>query len=341
MSSPVSFYRYQNELKAELKSIVGESPSPLYAMIRYHLGWEDEQGCRKEDSGGKLARPTLCLLACEAVGGDWHKALPAAAAVELLHNFSLIHDDIEDRSRERRQQPALWRLWGQAQGINAGDAMHTLSQLALLRLRQQNIPVGKILLASALLSQACLWLCEGQYLDIEYEGRLDVDMDDYLSMAEGKTAQLFECSLHLGALLGTDNEMSISHLCSFGRKMGLAYQIRNDLLDIWGGGEDRRRLHLSDIRQRKKTFPLIHALEKANGGGRERLLEIYRKEKISVRDAEVVLHILEKTGVRSYSEGMIERYHLEALKELDSAGLISLVQQELKEMAAFLLESDA
>jgi geranylgeranyl diphosphate synthase type I len=185
-----------------------------------------------------------------------------------------------------------------------------------------------------------LQLCEGQYLDIEYEGRLDIDIEDYLRMADRKTAHLFECALHLGALLGTDNRASISSLCSFGRKVGLAYQIRNDLLDIWGKKEEMGSTLLSDIKQKKKTLPLIYALEKATNEGKERLVEIYHKGRISAEDIAVVLHILDSAGGRSYTEQVVERYHLEALQELDSAGLIPSAQQEFREMAAFILEGD-
>ena len=279
-----------------------------------------------------MLRPTLCLLTCEAVGGDWHNALAAAAAVELLHNFSLIHDDIEDKSQERRRRPTVWGIWGQAQGINAGDAMLALSQLALLRLQEKGITWDKIVLASQLLSQTCLELCEGQFLDIEYEGHLDITIDDYLNMADKKTARLFQCSVHLGAFLGTDSQEIVQPLCSFGRNLGLGYQIRNDLMDIWG--EERL---CADLKQKKKTLPMVYALEKAKEEEKERLLQIYGQGKISAKDIKIVLYLLDSLGARSYGEQMIEQYHRQALQELDSAKLTPPARKELEEMAAFLL----
>jgi len=339
---PNSFYRYRGELEAELRSVLGESTSPLHVMMRYHLGWVDEQGRDQETPGGKLLRPTLCLLACEAVGGDWHSALPAAAAIELTHNFSLIHDDIQDRGWERRHRPAVWRVWGEAQGINAGDAMYAMAQLALLRLEERGIPQEKVILVSHEINQTTLQLCEGQCLDIDYESYLDISIDNYLEMISKKTASLFECSLYFGALLGTDNQIQISHLRSFGRNLGMAFQMQDDLLGIWEKEEVTGKSPYTDIRDRKKTLPIIYALQKAEGEERERLLRVYGKARISAKDIAQVLHILDSLGARGYAEQIREQYYLQALQELKVAGVPLSAQQELGEVAAFLLgeESD-
>ena len=317
---------------------LGESTLPLYIMMRYHLGWVDSRGCPQETSGGRRARPTLCLLACEGVGGDWHLALPMSAAIELMHNFTLIHDDIQDKSWERRNRPTVWKIWGQAQGINAGDAMHALTQLALLSLRKKDVPGEKIMLASNILSQTCLSICEGQYLDIEYEGSLNISLDNYSEMIAKKTASLFECSLYLGSLLGTDNQVQISHLRSFGNRLGMAYQVQNDLMGIWGGKEPGGKAPYTDIKYKKKTLPIIYALQRVEGEDREKLLSIYSKAKISTEDVAQVLHILDRLGARNYTEEVIEQYHLQALQELELAGLSSRAQRELKEVSAFLLD---
>ena len=338
MSLPNPFYRYQSKLEAELKSVLGESTLPLYIMLRYHLGWVDSRGCPQETSGGRRARPTLCLLACEGVGGDWHSALPASAAIELMHNFTLIHDDIQDRSWERRNRPTVWKIWGQAQGINAGDAMHALTQLALLRLEEKGIPGEKIMLASNILSQTCLEICEGQYLDIEYEDSLNIDIDSYSEMIAKKTASLFECSLYLGALLGSNNQVKIANLRSFGKRLGMAYQVQNDLIGIWGGKETGVKSPSTDIKYKKKTLPIIYALQRAEGEDRENLLSIYSKANVSAKDVAQVLYIIDGLGARNYTEGVIEQYHLQALQDLELAELSPSAQQELKEVSAFLLD---
>lgn len=337
MSLPDPFYRYGSDLEAELKSVLSESASPLYVMMRYHMGWVDKRDCPQKNYGGKRSRPTLCLLACEGVGGDWRSALPAAAAIELVHNFSLIHDDIQDKSHERRDRPAVWKIWGQAQGINAGDAMYALAHLALLRLEQRGMPWEKIILASNMLSQTSLQICVGQCLDIDLESNIDINLDSYLEMITEKTASLFECSLYLGSLLGTDNQVQTSHLRSFGRDLGMAYQARNDLLGIWGEKEAVGKSPYTDIRYKKKTLPIIYALQRVEGEDRKKLLNIYRKAKISAEDVAQVLHILDGLDTRNYTEEVIKQYYLQALSELEMAGLSSSAQRELKEVSAFLL----
>jgi geranylgeranyl diphosphate synthase type I len=337
MSLPSSFYRYQAEIEAELKSVVGERTLPLYAMLRYHLGWVDEQGLPQENQGGKRVRPTLCLLACEAVGGDWRSALPAAAAIELIHNFSLIHDDIQDKSWKRRNRPAVWKVWGEAQGINAGDAMYALAPLALLRLRERGIPQRKIMLASCLLNQASLKVCEGQYMDIDYENRLDISLDNYQDTISRKTVPLFECALHLGTLLGTDNKELISQLRSFGTSLGLAFQMYDDLQGIWGEEEVMGKPLYTDIRYKKKTLPIIYAFQKAEGEEKEELLRIYSKARISAEDITQMLRILDSLGARGYMERLIKQNYLQALQELKMAMLPLSAHQELEELASFLL----
>ncbi len=333
MALPQAFHRYREELNKELASIIGRSSVLLYDMMRYHLGWIDEEGRPVEAQGGKLVRPTLCLLSCEAVGGDWRVALPAAAAVELVHNYSLIHDDIEDGDEERRGRATVWRVWGQPQAINAGDAMHSLARLAILRLDERGIPQKKVLRAASILDGACVELCHGQYLDISYESRFDINVDAYLEMVAGKTATLMACSLGLGALLGTEEENLIQRFRRLGHKLGLAYQMKNDVWGIWGGESSA-----SDIKKKKKTLPVIYALERAKGKEREELLRLYSKKTLNSRDVDRVVQLLRHIGAEEYTEEMAKRYYQEAAAELEGAGLSTSAKQELIEVTAFLVE---
>ena len=276
MNLPGVFNKYRADIDAELKSVLAERQSPFYDMMRYHLGWVDEKGNVLTSSGGKALRPTLCLLACEAVGGDYRQALPAAAAIELVHNYSLIHDDIQDDDRERRHRPTVWSIWGKPQAINAGTAMRVLANLALLRLKELGVPDQKQLRAHYLIDEKCMSLIEGQYLDISYETRFDITVDDYLDMIRKKTAALIACSLELGALLGTDDEQVIESFRNIGTNLGLAFQIRDDILGIWGDEQKTGKPSCSDIRRKKKSFPVIWAFDKAQGELRTDLLNFYR-----------------------------------------------------------------
>jgi geranylgeranyl diphosphate synthase type I len=336
MRVPDSFRRYLPQLEAELRAVLGEGGSPLYTMMRYHLGWVDENG-QQQQSPGKLSRPTLCLLACEATGGQWPSALPAAAAVELIHNFSLIHDDIQDASWERRNRPTVWKLWGEAQAINAGDAMYVLAQLALFRMEDRGVHPQTVVLLSRHLNRASLQLCEGQYLDIEYERHLDISVDGYLDMIEKKTASLFECALRFGAMLGTQDRDRVASLCSFGRNLGMAYQVENDLQGIWRKEQDGSESPYTDIRGRKKILPVIHALHSAGDRDQEDLRRIYGQSALSDRDVDQVLRILERTGSRDYAETVRDRYYHQSLSDLERAGLPPSPRRALAEVAAFLL----
>ena len=329
--------RYQPDIDEELRSRIGNSSLPLYHMMRYHLGWVDELGQECFPSGGKLLRPGLCLLSCESVGGNWKKALPAAAALELLHNFTLIHDDIEDGDRKRRGMPTVWHVWGQAQGINTGDALHVLARMALLGLEENGIPPDKVLRAARLLDETCLRLCEGQYLDISFEQQLNIEVDDYLEMIGGKTAALFACSLEMGALLGTENEQTIGHLSEFGRNLGLAFQIQDDVLGIWGRNSKTGKSTASDIGKKKKTLPVIYGIREADVVNREDLLAIYAQETISQKDLPRVLMILDSTGARQYAEGIAREYCEKSLAALAEAKIGPSAQDEFAQLVGFMM----
>jgi geranylgeranyl diphosphate synthase type I len=337
---PPAFSKYRSEIDAELRSVLAERKSPLYDMMRYHLGWVDEQGRRRRDSAGKALRPTLCLLACEAAGGEWHTALPAAAAIELIHNFSLIHDDIQDDDAERRHRPTVWSIWGKSQAINAGDAMHILAEVAILRLRHHGVPVEKQQRAQRIISETGLRLVEGQYLDISYENRLDIRLNDYLEMIERKTASLIACSLEVGALLGTDDEAVIKGLFAFGRGLGLAFQIRDDALGIWGDERKTGKPLGSDIRRRKKSLPIVYALERATGKAKTELLNIYKKEVIDDQDLDVVLRILDALKAKAYAQRITHKYFDGALNEIGSLPLVPSLARELRGLAHFVSQRE-
>lgn len=150
-------------------------------MMRYHLGWIDEHG-KSAEAGGKYLRATLCLLSCQAVGGKPEMALPLAAAIELVHNFSLIHDDIQDRDRERRHRPTVWCVWGEPQAINAGTAMRMIASLELSKLTDNDFAAEKVMDAHKILDESTLRMIEGQFLDISFENRLDIKVSEYLNM---------------------------------------------------------------------------------------------------------------------------------------------------------------
>jgi geranylgeranyl diphosphate synthase type I len=338
-SLPESFTSYRNAVRVELKKVIDSCPSALANMLRYHMGWQDEHGhpCNKES--GKFIRSTLCLLSSQSVGGDTWRVMPAAAAVELIHNFSLIHDDIEDASDERHHRPTVWKLWGQSQAINAGDAMFTLAYLALLNLKEKGIANEKVANSTRMLSLACLELCGGQYLDVEYENRLDITIEDYLNMAAQKTAALFAVSTSLGAYLGSEDSKLVDSFYLFGKELGVAYQICDDVLGIWGTEESSGK-SAGDISQRKKTLPVVYGLQNCAREERRKLEGLYSQKSIEGEDIKEVMKILDRLGARDYAENLAEQYYSKASAHLDATGLDASRQAPLKETARLLLKRD-
>jgi len=332
-------------LEAEMRACFPEPrlPAlfPFYGMMAYHLGWQDASFRPAEGPSGKRLRPLLCLLAMEAAGGDWERALPAAAAVELVHNFSLVHDDIEDRSSLRRGRPTLWSLWGVPQALNAGDGLFTLGRAALLRLRGHGFPAETVLEAVSLLDRAILRLCEGQYLDLAFQGRLDVDEAAYLQMIAAKTAALLEAAVELGALLAGGDAETRAALRSYGHALGMAFQVQDDVLGVWGEEERTGKPRAADIVERKLGLPAVYALERAGPAGRDVLERVYGGAgPVTEEEVAAVLTVLEEVGSRSYAEGMAARHCAEALEALGRLPA-GPAQEALGEVARSLLGREA
>ncbi len=327
------------KLESHLRGLLaGESPvvTGLYRMLRYHMGWENPAGEPEQAPQGKQVRPLLVLMACVAAGGDPHQALPAAAAVELVHNFSLIHDDIEDESPTRRHRPTLWTWAGQAQAINAGDALFTLARLALLQL-EETIPPSRLFAALRLFDYTCLHLTEGQYLDISFESRTQVAVEEYMTMIAGKTAALLAGSAHLGALVATD-ETAITTACHrFGHELGLSFQIQDDILGIWGDEALTGKSTSSDLLTRKKTLPVLYALQQPDEAAMSLAAYYAPGRELTAADLPAMLALLERLQARAYAEAAAQAHAEAALKALDEAPLAEEGRSLLRALALQLL----
>ena len=308
-----------------LRLVQDRDPSThgVYEMVRYHLGLDGPGAV-----SGKRIRPLLGLLAYASIAGDHRKALPGAAAVELGHNFSLVHDDIEDGDRERRHRPTLWAIHGVPQAINAGDMLFSLSRVALHRLTSLGFSDAKVLRLMRLYDETCVALCEGQFLDIwagDQDEPLSVEL--YFDMIGRKTAALIAASIEAGALLATDDEAIVSRYRAFGWALGLAFQLNDDLLGIWGDEQSTGK-EATDLVRRKKTLPLIYAFEHASAADRARLAELSRLPNPSAAQVAEERAILERSGARDFTRNAARRYRDEALAQLDGAGVVGAEARE-------------
>ena len=275
MSVAVSLKEFSAEwlpaLEAEMRAVL-VCPDPVlathYGMMHYHMGWAGADFQPQHLPAGKRLRPLMCLLACSAVGGNPAQALPAAAGIEILHNFSLVHDDIEDGDEMRRHRPTAWKLWGVPQAINMGDGMYTLAFAAVQRLPAAGVAPATALAALNRFTSACVALTEGQHLDMSFEGRDSVTVEEYLRMIQGKTAALVGASVAIGAQIGGASPAQDDALQQFGQAIGLAFQIQDDILGIWGDPEVTGKAAGNDILRKKKSFPLLHALNHPEVGPR-------------------------------------------------------------------------
>ncbi|MDA1010636.1 MAG: polyprenyl synthetase family protein [Chloroflexi bacterium] len=314
--------RYRPAIQAEMRAAVGADSSELYAWMRFHLGWEDRAGTAATASPGKLMRPVAVLLATEAFGGKAEEALPAAAAVELVHNFSLLHDDVEDASEFRRGRENLWTFAGAPQAINTGDGMFVVSRLAEYRMLDAGVPAERLLAVMRELDRACMRLVEGQYLDMSFETRSDVTLDDYLAMADGKTAAMFAAPFAMGALLAAAPEPAVAAVREYGRQVGLAFQMVDDVLGIWGDSSVTGKPVGDDLHSRKMTYPIISALADDGEAGAS-LREAYATLPTAGDPIAAMSRWVASTGARERTDAQA-REHLElAMDALGGAGLDS------------------
>ncbi|HTK09624.1 MAG TPA: polyprenyl synthetase family protein [Ktedonobacteraceae bacterium] len=315
------------EASEAARSINGSAFATYYGQMQYHLGWVNEALVPGGSNPGKLLRPTLLLLAYEmttahedASGTCYlQRALPAAAAIELIHNFTLIHDDIEDADAERRHRPTVWKVWGIPQAINAGDGMIFVARLALWNVLEEGVKSEIAVRLSQVLDRTVLTVTEGQYLDMSFENVLQVSVACYIDMIGRKTAALMSCAAEMGALLGCNDSQVITGLRNFGWALGLAFQVRDDLLGIWGSPDVSGKAVAGDIYRRKKSLPVLHALSTAGEEDLRYLQDLYQQQTvISSTQLEEVLAIFSRTRTKTYCQQFLLQQCQQARQALDS-----------------------
>lgn len=312
MDTKTLLFHIELELQKQVSRIDQPHTKAFHEMLTYHMGWTGDAA--GPEATGKRIRPLMVLLCTAASGGSWEKALPAAAAVELVHNFSLVHDDIQDNSPKRRGRDTVWTKWGAPQAINVGDALFVISNQAIIDLKG-NYPAELVLQAAEVLHNTCLDLTRGQFLDMSYEGRTDLTSDDYWPMVAGKTAALLSACCHLGAILGGADEAKQDAYKSFGQYLGLAFQVQDDILGIWGSEVVTGKSTASDLVEGKNSLPVLAGLS-AN----KKFAKRWRQGPINLEEVEELAKLLA-------TEGGYETAH-DASKQMTDLALLNLREAE-------------
>ncbi len=330
--APALLSRHAGVLSRYLRATAPPPTSMTGLMAAYHMGWTDQDGRPLDAAAGKRVRPALCLWACEATGADPALALPLAAAVEWIHNFTLVHDDIQDGDRERRHRATVWAVWGPAQGINAGDALHAI---AFERLLAAGPLAGRRLRAGRLLARAVREVVEGQCLDLSLEGRPRSSPAAYLRMARRKTGALLGACLEAGAVVGGAGAPVPGRLRRAGELLGLAFQVRDDWLGIWGRPALTGKSRDCDLDRRKVTYPVVAGYAAMGPAERRRLRELFRP---AVDGAAVpeLRALLESRAADRLAEAAARRFAEGAVALVDSCRLPAQSTDQFRELAAYV-----
>ena len=308
------------QLERSLQAL--SAPSDLMGrMALYSLGMVNTQGeptdeeTRKQVQGKRL-RPQIAMLVAEAVGGTAESAAPVAASIELLHNFTLIHDDIMDRSPNRRHRPTVWRVWNDAQAINAGDALFAVSQLSILD-SHDHVPVEIMPTLLGEFNRCTIEIVRGQVQDLNNEGRPETTPEDYLDMIAGKTAAIIKYSAWAGAMVGGADRETADRIGEMGMAIGMGFQIRDDMLGIWSPVEETGKVAADDIRRRKHSLPVLILRANANEEDTERFQQIYRNEEVQEEQVAEIISLMAKYDVEAQTAEHVRAQHERAIAILD------------------------
>ncbi|MGW5649448.1 family 2 encapsulin nanocompartment cargo protein polyprenyl transferase [Saccharopolyspora sp. NPDC003752] len=327
--------RSRTMVEPALRAAVDRLPTRMQQISGYHLGWLDERGNPVRADRGKALRPTMVLLSAAAVGGDPAAAVPAAVAVELVHNFSLLHDDVMDGDVTRRHRPTAWTVFGSGPAILAGDALLSLAADVLGACRHPEAAA-----AVRTLSTAVLNLINGQTADLAFEDRRNVELAECQRMARDKTGALLGCACALGAMFGGGSAEQIARMRSYGERLGLAFQHVDDLLGIWGDPAITGKPVFSDLRTRKKTLPVVSALTSGTPAG-QRLAAIYlRDQPLSGSDLAQAAELIALAGGRTWSQHQADDLLASALSDLRRCDPAPRAAEELDALAHLVTRRD-
>ena len=333
MTQPDLVVRHQRAVEAALQAMVQVRQDPLYRMMEYQMGWVDEGGSPVSPTL-RRAYPALCLGICEALGGKAETAMPAAVAVELLYQFTRVHDDIQDGTPDHGPRPSVWWVWGPAQAINAGDALHVLARLSLFSMENKEVSTDQVLAATKVMDAASLDLFEGQHQELQIQGQVAVSQGSYLEMAERKAGALMGCAAQLGALIAGADE-SLQESCrKAGRKLGLALHLQHEINEIWDAATSG-----SPVTIVRKSFPVVYAIETAPVSVKREIGSLFATRVVDPKDLPRLAELLDDAGARHHSIDATNTAQAEFLSSLKSAGVELGLLAEFEGFAEYFIQN--
>ena len=329
---------YRQAIDGELKECFSAREGFLYNLLRYHLGWVDQQGQPENRAPADSFHSLIAPAVCDALTGKYPPSLPVAAGVELLHNFSLVHGDVQAGRVDANARPSIWWVWGPAQAINAGDGFHALARMAIMRLQERGIAAESVLSAAEMLDRSCLAMCEGQYADLGFQDRLLVTTNEYDDMIALKSGALAGCAAAGGVLAAGSDAAVQERFREIGVKLGMAWQVTRDVADFWGKLGDG--VTASNLLNKKKSLPLIYTLEHCATSAKREIGSAYMKRVLEPSDIARIIDIMDESGARAFSESRAQDLVDQALSSLDLEDISVSSQAGLRAVAAKALTTD-
>jgi geranylgeranyl diphosphate synthase type I len=330
------------QFETSLKKFVDSRELPLYKMMAYHLGWVDQNGEPEPAVVQDRSHGQLVLSIASALGSDTVSAMPYAVAVEMLYNFLLVHEDVQNANTERNNRPTIWWSWGPAQAINAGDGIHAMARLSIFEQRNANGAASdpaNISKALEALDTATLEVCEGEFLDISYQERAAVGVEEIVAVAR-KHGALFGVAAKLGGIAAAADDEVLSGLYRFGNSIGTAQNLNIDLKALWpDDGTERTEVQRGRLQSKKKSLATAHAIENGTPTTRRRLGEIFMKRVLDPADLDEVTEILAETESRGFAESQVTGLLEQAIEALESVDLPPTNKDSLVESAKLIIES--
>tara|TARA_B100001750_G_C15448667_1_gene567681 strand:+ start:382 stop:1410 length:1029 start_codon:yes stop_codon:yes gene_type:complete len=330
--------KYKDSFEEALNNTIPFQKNTITTMLGYSQGRISPSGnfYKKKNFSAKRIRPLLFLFFLDAIGGNWKQYLPVAVSIELLHSFSLIHDDVQDEDIERHHRPTIWKIWGVPSAIITGNVLRTLSYLNLIDSVSIKGNFLKYSLVHKSFLSVCLKLINGQISDLDYEKQSFISVQDYLNMIRNKTGALIEFSVEFPAILQKIDKDQFKHFKNIGKQLGRVFQIKDDLLGIWGENNATGKPVGRDILRKKKSYPIVLAFQMANLGNRNLLEEIYAKEKLTTQDVKSVFSILQEMDIFNRTNLEIEKLLEKSSHSLLKLNFLNRHKKDLGELLEFL-----